>query len=492
MANKQEGQLTVPADMRFAGLALELVREVTAPAQLSDNQIKRLEQAVTAAFANAVQHAYEPDEDGAVTVGVNLTAKTVSIAVRDGGIPFDASLERLGESAAVGGNGVPTGLPLIRSVMDEVQWVSLGIAGKELRMMLTLAGDQQEAEDQENRVWVKKNKPPAPPQTYTVRRLQPEDAVGVARCFYDAYGYSYPSTYFYDPQKILELNQAGSLISVVMISDLTGEVVGHCSAQRYGAGINAECGQIVIVHAHQGRDFIPRFAEAIARESFQAGVRRLISHDVSSHPVTQRATRSNGYNPVALALGTMPATLSFKKMNDALTQRESCVVSMRFLTPPEGVVVYAPLQHRDMLERIYGFIGRPVTFQSLPLPDGPGETTVSLNRSWGIADIQVRRSGTDTAADVRQRLRDLIEIGDAQVVYLELPLDQGGLDDICRAAETEGFFFAGLGNSSVTDGESLFLQYLNTEIDLNHLRIATPKGKEILNYVAGERRRLSR
>jgi hypothetical protein len=168
------------------------------------------------------------------------------------------------------------------------------------------------------------------------------------------------------------------------------------------------------------------------------------------------------------------------------------VVSMKFLVPPEAAVVCAPQHHQRIIERLYDFIGRPVGFESLPPPPGPGETAIVFNRAWGIADIQVRRLGTDTAADVSRRLRDLLEIGHAQVVYLELPLDQGGIDDICRIAEREGFIFAGLSPSSVNDGESLFLQYLNAEIDMSYLRVATSMGKELFDYVAGERQRLQR
>ena len=116
---------------------------------------------------------------------------------------------------------------------------------------------------------------------------------------------------------------------------------------------------------------------------------------------------------------------------------------------------------------------------------------MEANRAWGIGDIHVRRIGADTPADIRRCMSDLCEIGDSRVVYLELPLDQGGIDDICRSAEGCGFFFVGLGPSSVNDGmESLYLQFLNMELDLSYLQISTPMGKEIFEYVARERERV--
>jgi hypothetical protein len=186
--------------------------------------------------------------------------------------------------------------------------------------------------------------------------------------------------------------------------------------------------------------------------------------------------------------------MDFKKLTGKVPQRESCVVSMKLLIPPKAADVNVPTHHRDMVAAIYESMGKPVTFHSSPALSGPGEVSIFLNRSWNTADIQVKRPGDDTPADIRRCLRDLLDIGNVDVVYLELPLDQGGTDALCRdAEEKEGFFFTGLGPSSVTPGgESLYLQYLNTELDMSHLKIATPMGKEIFDYVARERERVNR
>ena len=116
-----------------------------------------------------------------------------------------------------------------------------------------------------------------------------------------------------------------------------------------------------------------------------------------------------------------------------------------------------------------------------------------INRAWGIADIQVRRIGTETSNDIRRLLTELTQAEKIDMVYLELPLDQGGIDGVCRDAEAAGFFFAGLSHSSaLDDSESLFLQYPNTQIDMSRLVLATPLAKEIFDYVCRERQRLNR
>lgn len=95
---------------------------------------------------------------------------------------------------------------------------------------------------------------------------------------------------------------------------------------------------------------------------------------------------------------------------------------------------------------------RPAQFITAPAPDWPGEVAVQLNSAWNTADIQVRRNGANCLAQVHERMHHLLELQRVDVIYLELPLDQGETDGLCRGAEEAGFFFAGLGPSSVTDG----------------------------------------
>lgn len=494
---KEYAELTVQADKRFTGVFRDLVRQVLAPAGLPEKQVRRLEMAVEEAYMNAVAHAYEPGCPGPVSLFVGFDGTRVQICIRDLGIPFDASLEPVPSAhESAEDSAVPRGLQLIRNIVDEVEWISLGSEGKELRLISYIDNDRSgSCVDQSQPVAQTQGGPgPQAEKTYTVRRFRPEDGVGVARCAYDAYGYSYPSPDLYTPRRLVELNKSGALISMVAVSDLTQEVVGHCSAQRCYQGATAEIGQAVVKRADRGGSISGQIFKGLEEEVIREGLHCLVSHEVSSHPTSQIMTHRVGFKPCGLALGAMPASLNFKEMTGKVPQRESCVVSMKLLSSTVPTVVCAPSHHRDMVARIYESMGKPATFQSSPTLSGPGEVAIYLNRSWNIADIQVRRPGDNSLADISRCLRDLLEIGNVNVVYLELPLDQGGIDDLCRGAEEkDGFFFTGLGPSSVTGGgESLYLQYLNTELDMSHLQIATPMGKEIFAYVALEKRRVGK
>ncbi len=478
-------ELTVQADKRYTGVFCELVRQTAAPARLPEKQIRRMETAVKEAYMNAVAHAYGPDSPGPVSLFTRLDGTRLRISIRDQGIPFDESLEPVPLSH---GPGSGHGLQLIRNIADEVQWISLGPKGKELCLVFHL--DLSDVQTPIEKIQEADVPQPAK-KTYTIRRFRPEDGIGVARCAFDAYGYSYPGADLYTPRRLTELNKSGDLISMVAVSDQTREVVGHCSVQRCYMGPTGEVGQAVVKRTDRGGSLTGQILIGLQEEVIKEGLCCLVNHEVSSHAVSQIIAHRAGFKPCGLALGAMPASMDFKKLTGRVPQRESCVVSMKLIVPPAPGVVCAPSRHRDMVAGIYESMGKPVTFQSSPALPGPGEVAIYVNRSWNTADIQVKRPGDDTLGDIHRCLRDLLEIGNVDVVYLELPLDQGGTDELCRGAEEkEGFFFTGLGPSSVTPGgESLYLQYLNTELDMSLLKIATPMGKEIFDYITLEKQR---
>ncbi|OEU67596.1 MAG: hypothetical protein BA863_00015 [Desulfovibrio sp. S3730MH75] len=329
-------------------------------------------------------------------------------------------------------------------------------------------------------------------QLYNIQRLRPEHAQGVSDCFSDVYGNSYPTAFVYEPKRLIKLNESGELISIVAVSNDTDEVVGHCSAQRCYPGGSAESGLAVVKRAHEGHFLLAQMSKCLDKEVIQNGVRCMVSHEVTSHRASQVIARRAGYKHCCLALGAMPSSLDFKKTTGVVSQRESCVVSMKFLADPAPSIICAPSHHQNMIEQIYAHLGRPISFEQLPMQAGAGSVTVRFNSGWKMGDIQVRYAGTDTASDIKKSLRDLLDKDGMSAVFLELPLDQGDINDICRAAESEGFFFAGLGPNTIHGGESLFLQYVASKLDMSLFQVASPMGKNIFKYVASERKRLTK
>jgi hypothetical protein len=132
-----------------------------------------------------------------------------------------------------------------------------------------------------------------------------------------------------------------------------------------------------------------------------------------------------------------------------------------------------------------------VEFEEGAAPEGLGSVEVAFHRTWGVGFVRTSRVGSDSAVEVRRALRDLVELAGAEVVYLEIPLAQSGAPDLCRAAESSGFFFSGLGPQFAPDGDVLRLQYCAVPLDTGLLQIQSPFGRDILAYAVSERRRVA-
>jgi serine/threonine-protein kinase RsbW len=123
--------LELPAKAEFLLLARLAATSVGRSAGASEETIADLKLAVTEAVANAVRHAYPPDDAGRVTVELQATPGHLEIVVSDTGKGVgDADLEGSGGEPA-GESGM--GLSIIRAIADEVD-VGAGAEGRGTRV----------------------------------------------------------------------------------------------------------------------------------------------------------------------------------------------------------------------------------------------------------------------------------------------------------------------------------------------------------------------
>jgi hypothetical protein len=139
-----------------------------------------------------------------------------------------------------------------------------------------------------------------------------------------------------------------------------------------------------------------------------------------------------------------------------------------------------------MLGRIYDLLGRRVEFGAGGAPSGPGRLTSTYDPATQKGTILVEEPGMQSAAQIEQARRDLLDNSHAEVVYLELPMDRPASAELCVQAEAMGFFFSGFAPQAPGSGDRLRLQYLKAPIDLGQLQIAGEFARELLAYIGDE------
>jgi serine/threonine-protein kinase RsbW len=495
MAPSQNAELILPADRTFLPLTRAFVQELSLLAGLSSRDVKYLELAIEEACVGILDRNSDSDEKGTFTLKGEIGHSALVLAVLDKGVPFDPSsvpsfspLQADEGSWAAPSIWAGLRLYLIRKAVDRVEWINHGPEGNEVRLTRYLPQPHITEQVAEAELTpFPESQPLAAEQSYTVRRLLPEDAIGVAQCLYRAYGYSYPDDYMYYPKRIVNMNDTGELTSVVAL-DEAKSIVGHCALVHHDRGSVAELDHAVVAPANRRGGLLKRMTALLEEEAASRSLQGIYVQAVTSHTFSQRVIEQMGYRECAIFLGLLPASISFKKIRaDSLIQRESCAVYYRTVGAPKGSQIYAPLRHKEILQQTYLNLGLRAQILYGGRVEGRGALSASYHSSLGFGEIKVLQVGEESRTEIRRGLLDLLEIAGAETVYLDLSLAQPGTPDLCTAAEAEGFFYSGLGPGFAADGDVLTLQYLKGSFDASRVQMASLFGRRLLDYIAKER-----
>jgi serine/threonine-protein kinase RsbW len=117
-------QLHVPSSTENLSMIRDFVGSIGERAGFTKGELLKLELAVDEACANVIEHAYGSDSTREVTVKATIDPDVVQIRIVDTGRGFDptavkeADLDSLIRQRKSGG----LGMPLMRSLMDEVRY----------------------------------------------------------------------------------------------------------------------------------------------------------------------------------------------------------------------------------------------------------------------------------------------------------------------------------------------------------------------------------
>ncbi|AEB10620.1 GNAT family N-acetyltransferase [Desulfobacca acetoxidans] len=497
--------ITLPADARILQLVHDYGYNLAVLADFPQHQAELLAQALWEACENSIQHAYD-DEPGIITVVGELTPNALILAVHDQGLPFDETLEPklhpIDTDACRHLSQHTLGLSLIHRCVDEVHWINHGPQGKELRLT-KYRSECCRLQPQTAAPHGPPHEPPVAqsPQDYTIRFVDPEDALRVAQLMYRVYGYTYPRVNIYYPDRLAHNIKCGIHVGVVAVT-ADGEIVGHVGLIRPELGSLAELEQLAIAPSHRGQGLFKRMDKLLQGEIQRMELVGLYAEAVTVHTISQEGSENKGLHAAGIEL--LHLGVHFKKLEiiqhnlgyrdtkpGPVFQGETALVFyFDYLSPPKTTRLYAPDRHRQILTDIYRNLGVPVEFLKPEPAAGNGRLSVQYRKNYGVGLIQVDRIGSDTFPKIEQACRDLCDLAESVAVFLDLPLSQGGTPDLCEAAETIGFFFSGVRPGFASDGDFLRLQYLNATLDPDRIHLISPFARKLLDYILRDKTRV--
>ncbi|HOV85924.1 MAG TPA: ATP-binding protein [Syntrophobacteraceae bacterium] len=488
-----ESRLIVPSRMSYLSPVLEYVRELARTVGFAEQEVRFIQLAVEEAVTNVILHGYQGKPDAVFEVVCEQTAAGLTFSIREKGIPFDwTKLPEYSPDLAradqpVGGLGAH----LMKSAMDEVAFLNHGRGGKEIRLTKYLGekhiqtypgGDVSRAQE----IPADRSGPLRRP-AWTVRELDPDEAVEVSRCAYRTYGYTYDD-YIYYPERIRDLVHRGLLYSVVAVTD-SGQIIGHAALKKtHAEDPIAELGAFFIVPEFRGSTVFLRLCGFIKQIAPGLGLRGFFARSVSAHTITQRGTAHFGLRDCGLLMGVPPEKIEFTNFSATPRRMGTRVLSFISVEEPRERVIYPPSELRDLVEKLYGNLNIPVVVgstgegASLAL-EGETELTSTRTMATNVADIEVFRVG-EHARDVVRRRCHLYRLEGAAVLFLYLDLEDPRTAALASDLLQDGFLLAGILPLRMRGRDALILQYLNNlkvSYDLIHLHSSL--AKDLLAHV---------
>lgn len=492
---KNSSRLTIPNDIGYVSIAGMFVREVAKVAGFAEAEGEGLEAAVREAVENVIQHAFEPHERVTFDIICELISGGVRVRIKEKGLPFDAGLLSAASSEReVESEDSAVGIARMKKLVDEVTFHNLGRDGKETHLVkYRAAGDVSDyfhAQDLEPYQEPTNVRPIRVEQVpVTVRLMKPAEAAEVARCIYRAYGYSYFYEQVYYPDRIVELNKSGRLISAVAVTD-DGNVAGHAAIlYRDLEAEGAEIGQAVVTPEFRGQGLLTQLAGFLIQEGRSRGLSGLFLGAVTSHTFSQRVGMAQGFRHCGFLLGYAPSDAEFKGIAEEIPQRETFELEYQYLEKPSRLTLYPPPKHDLFVERLFKNLG---VSPQIAVPESfrPGfsESDISVKSSAtvlipaGYAAIQIQRYGAKVVAEVGSLLKRLC-LNQIEVITLYVSLRDPLTYHFVPEFEKMGFMVTGILPGTAC-GEALILQcFNNVPISLEKVRLHSDTARQTLDYI---------
>jgi len=482
----ETSKITLPNKLDYLDIAQLFVHETAKKIGFSGNSLNNIDIAIEEAVSNVMKHTYDAEENRTFDLICERLHNGIKIVIKEMGLPFDPSnvkkyqlSDKLEEASSSG-----LGLFLISKVMDDYSFHNLGINGKEMHMTKYLPNAKELPEQPEV---IEDPKVIQEKIEYSVRGMEEHEAVEVSRCAYKSHGYSFFDEHIYFPEKLVELNRDGTMISAVAVTK-DNIFMGHAALLfQYPEDTIAELTFVFVNVEYRGQGALNRLTEFLFNAKTKRILKGLYAYAVANHVFTQKAMVRFKINDCGLLLATSPSSWKFKGISDDTSQRISVVLSYKYMMEPEAKTLYLPAKHNEIIQKLYKNIDCNVHTYIIPENntvklEAEGNLTTSVNELESCGEIHIHKFGENTFKEVRKITRNMC-VNNVAAINIFLSLEDEITPYMTIEMEKLGYFFAGI-LPETKIGDALILQYLNN-INLDYSKIVaySEMAKEILLYI---------
>ena len=450
----------------------------------SDREKLQLQIAMEEIITNALKNNLNKINPNDIMVDFTGVENGIRIEVRESGIPFDPENFPVYEKEDLLKEGNPRGLGiyLIKEMVDKVDF-KMSKDGKEVVLLKYKKDNKAEAGTITGEASLEVNQPIVI-ENFTVREIDPKEAVEVTKEAYLSYGYGYLVDEVYNPSVLRKLNESREFISIVSVSD-AGEILGHVAVikHKYLKGV-FEFGAAFVNPKYRGGGLLKSMTKKAFEIAEKEGGELAFVDCVTTHFYSQKAAASFGFVDSCLFL----ARLSQSTFCEIKTGkgRETLITGFYSLKRIAPCKVYCPQRYGAMIERI--LINLKLDFEIIPTKGKEYELPAGRSIFYYYAEkfntghLYIDLPCGGFKKDLFRKVKRIC-ISRVDAIYLYLPLSSPFINMMTEAAAGMDFFFAGIVPDN-SRGHYLVLQYLNNYVvDYDAIEIFSEAGKELKEFI---------
>jgi serine/threonine-protein kinase RsbW len=460
---------------------LSLLESVCTQCGFSANEYNGIRLAVEEVISNVINYAFDAhDSENTFEIEINETNIAIEVIVREKGIPFT-----LDEAPVYDPSKVHTmndfmeqkglGLFLASKMTDKFEHKYLGADGNETTIIKYIRHSKMTQAEQTTTSYVFTGNE----DDIQIGLFKTEDAIGVARCLYLSYGYSYLKSSLYNPDCLKALaEQENTIIVTATYKDkndpntiVAGVVIG--SEDETLKGI-VELGSLVVSPAFRGLHLAEKLSLYLEQRVNERKKNGFFAECVTVHMASQRSCLSVGMRPCCFFFNYISNDIHFKNFENQKADRQTLVAYYKNLAPFTVKIngstklefINSIVQH--ILKRLNIDI-ETVLFDE-PLPK---KSTVQLdyNAVFGICVVHLTSAG----ADFKRYLKNVLaspQFYSVKTWVAYFKLDDPNLDFAIDEAEKCNFFFSGILPGS-DNGNFLIMQKVSSVV-FEEIELARP------------------
>lgn len=443
------------------------IKTVAEQYNMPSKEVYRLNLSVEEAMANVIKYGLTQNDDKYFEIALNVEGTEFTVIICDKGMPGDFILDNYEDKL---------GVTIMQHNLDRLMIKNLGSKGREQHLTKFLSSPIVfEKRFQEERIELPED------IKFDIHNTSREEAIEVARCIYDEFGFSYISEIVYYPERFYSACEEGKIYSIVATAP-NGEIAGHLALTMLDdfPGV-AEMGIGVVKKKYRKYAIMKHLTDKVLEFAKNANhIRALMAEPVAYHPITQKICESYELSPCGFNFHYVGSELknSFADFDDRYT------VGFAFkLFRREPIhQIYVPKQAYTLVENIYNSLNlgyeiiKPKEIQL----DKSWITTKSIP-SMKIGRIFLNQAGKDLDEQLKLSILTLKK-EKCEVIFLYLNMSDDGIQTAYNSSVEHGFFCNGCFPMSET-GDFLCMELIvNSVLDYSKL-VTTEKFTKVLDMI---------